>query len=145
MWILYKNSATFKNGKWLRSQLCAKKVHFQALSPPHTKKWCIISKKIIAFGNHNLHVRTIYLANMNINMSKRLWTETRQVGAKNSTQKLSKTKAKLSQAEPSWAQLKGLEEFWERFYQGIREEKGTSLKIRPRLSRVNKRPKNKWK
>ena len=37
----------------------------------------------------------------NENMSKRLWTETRQVGAKNSTQKLSKTKAKLSQAEPS--------------------------------------------
>ena len=32
-------------------------------------------------------------------MSKRLWTETRQVGAKNSTQKLSKTKVKLSQAE----------------------------------------------
>ena len=29
-------------------------------------------------------------------MSKRLWTETRQVRAKNSTQKLSKTKAKLS-------------------------------------------------
>ena len=36
-----------------------------------------------------------------INMSKRLWTETRQVGAKNSTQKSSKTKAKLNQAEPS--------------------------------------------
>ena len=36
-----------------------------------------------------------------LNMSKRLWTKTRQVGAKNSTQKLSKTKAKLSQAEPS--------------------------------------------
>ena len=32
-------------------------------------------------------------------MSKRLLTETRQAGAKNSTQKLSKTKAKLSQAE----------------------------------------------
>ena len=36
-----------------------------------------------------------------IKMSKRLWTETRQVGAKNSTQKSSKTKAKLSHAEPS--------------------------------------------
>ena len=36
-----------------------------------------------------------------VNMSKRLWTKTRQVGAKNSTQKLSKTKAKLIQAEPS--------------------------------------------
>ena len=33
-----------------------------------------------------------------LNMSKRLWTKTPQVGAKNSTQKLSKTKAKLSQA-----------------------------------------------
>ena len=33
-------------------------------------------------------------------MSKRLWTETCQVGAKNSAQKLSKTEAKLSQAEP---------------------------------------------
>ena len=32
-------------------------------------------------------------------MSKRLWTETCQVGAKNSTQKSSKTKAKLSQTE----------------------------------------------
>ena len=38
---------------------------------------------------------------LTFNMSKRLWTETRQVGAKNSAQKLSKTKAKLSQAEPS--------------------------------------------
>ena len=65
----------------------------------HTQKNDVsFLKKIIAFGNHNLHVRTIYLANMNINMSKRLWTETRQVGAKNSTQKSSKTKAKLSQA-----------------------------------------------
>ena len=35
---------------------------------------------------------------LTFNMSKRLWTETRQVGAKNSAQKLSKTKAKLSQA-----------------------------------------------
>ena len=36
---------------------------------------------------------------LTFNMSKRLWTETRQVGAKNSAQKSSKTKAKLSQAE----------------------------------------------
>ena len=36
-----------------------------------------------------------------------------------STQKLSKTEAKL----------KGFEKFWERFYQGIRKEKGTSQKI----------------
>ena len=34
-----------------------------------------------------------------------------------------------SQAEPSWTNLKGLEKFWERFYQSIREEKGTSQKI----------------
>ena len=45
-------------------------------------------------------------------MSKRLWTETRQVGAKNSIQKLSKTKAKLSQAEPSWAKLSQAEPSW---------------------------------
>ena len=38
-----------------------------------------------------------------LNMSKRLWTETRQFGAKNLTQKSSW--AKLSQAEPSWAKL----------------------------------------
>ena len=38
---------------------------------------------------------------LTFNMSKKLWTETRQVGAKNSAQKLSKTKDKLSQAEPS--------------------------------------------
>ena len=36
-----------------------------------------------------------------LNMSKRLWTETRQIGAKHFTQKLSKTKANLSQADPS--------------------------------------------
>ena len=35
------------------------------------------------------------------NMSKRLWTETRQFGATNPTQKTSW--AKLSQAEPSWS------------------------------------------
>ena len=37
---------------------------------------------------------------LTFNMSKKLWTETRQVGAKNSAQKLSKTKDKLSQSEP---------------------------------------------
>ena len=42
------------------------------------------------------------------NMSKRLWTETRQVGAKNSTQKSNKIKAKLSHAHR-----------WERFDQGM--------------------------
>ena len=40
-------------------------------------------------------------------MSKRLWTETRQIGAKNSTQKLSKTKAKLKHLRKVWSRYKG--------------------------------------
>ena len=39
-------------------------------------------------------------------MSKRLWTETHKIWAKKSTQKLNKTKAKLSQAE-RFGQYKG--------------------------------------
>ena len=47
------------------------------------------------------YIIKFYTEILTLNMSKRLWTKTRQVGAKNSTQKLSKTKAKLNQAAPS--------------------------------------------
>ena len=52
-------------------------------------------------NNNYFKTKKLKRRRLKSNMSKRLWTETRQVGAKNSTQKLSKTKAKLSQAEPS--------------------------------------------
>ena len=44
----------------------------------------------------NINQLTVKSVDFIYNMSKRLWTETHQFGAKNSTQ------VKLSQAEPSW-------------------------------------------
>ena len=55
-------------------------------------------------NNNYFKTKKLKRRRLKSNMSKRLWTETRQVGAKNSTQKLSKTIAKLSQAEPSRAE-----------------------------------------
>ena len=57
----------------------------------YSDKWCLESKLLRFIIDHWCCLSTIdYFCNTSrLNMSKRLWTETRQVGAKNSTQKSS--------------------------------------------------------